>query len=79
MKTPYDPVFPLLRIYPEETRVKIDISIPLFIAAQFTVVRTWKQLSCPLTDEWIKKLLYIYTIEYYPDIKRDTCESVLMR
>ena len=79
MKTPYDPVFPLLGIYFEEIRVEIDISIPLFSAAQFTVARTWKQLRCPLTDEWIKKLLYIYTIEYYSDIKRDTYESVLMR
>ena len=44
-----------------------------------TIVRTWKQLRCPLIDEWIKKLWYIYTVEYYLAIKRNTFESVLMR
>ena len=52
---------------------------PLFTAALFTIARTWKQLRCPSTDEWIKKLWYIYTIEYYSSIKRNTFESVLMR
>ena len=52
---------------------------PLFIAALFTIVRTWKQPGCPLTDEWIKKLWYIYTTEYYSAIKRNAVESVLMR
>ena len=51
----------------------------MFIAALFTVARTWKQPRCPLTDEWIKKLWYIYTMEYYSAIKRNTFESVLMR
>ena len=64
---------------PEETRVKKDTSISLFIAALFTIARTWKQPRCPSTDEWIKKLWYIYTMEYYSDIKRNTSESVLMR
>jgi len=50
----------------------------LFIAALFTIARTWKPPRCPLTDEWIKKL-YIYTMEYYSAIKRNTSESVLMR
>ena len=50
----------------------------MFIAALFTIARTWKQPRCPLTDEWIKKL-YIYTMEYYSAIKRNTSESVLMR
>ena len=53
--------------------------MPLIIAALFTIVRTWKQPRCPLTDEWIKKLWYIYTMEYYSAIKRNTFESVLMR
>ena len=53
--------------------------IPLFTAALFTIARTWKQSRCPLTDEWIKKLSYIYTMEYYSAIKRNTFESVLMR
>ena len=51
----------------------------MFIAALFTVARTWKQPRCPLTDEWIKKLWCIYTIKYYSAIKRNTFESVLMR
>mgnify|MGYP006996715693 CR=1 FL=1 len=53
--------------------------IPLFIEALFTVARTWKQPSCPLTGEWIKKLWYIYTMEYYSVIKSNIFESVLMR
>ena len=52
---------------------------PIFIAALLTIVRTGKQLRCPLIDEWIKKLWYIYTVEYYLAIKRNTFESVLMR
>ena len=52
---------------------------PIFIAALFTIARTWKQPRCPLTDEWIKKLWYIYTMEYYSAIKRNTFESCLMR
>ena len=51
----------------------------MFIAALFTITKTWKQPRCPLTDEWIKKLWYIYTMEYYSAIKRNTFESVLMR
>ena len=53
--------------------------IPLFIAALFTIARTWKQHRCPMTDKWIKKLCYTYTMEYYSAIKRNTFESVLMR
>ena len=57
----YDPAIPLLGIYPEETKIEKDICIPLFIEALFTIARTWKQNRCPLTDEWMKKLWYIYT------------------
>ena len=53
--------------------------IPLFIAALFTIARTWKQPRCPLTDEWIKKLWYIYTMVYYSAIKRNKFQSVLMK
>ena len=64
---------------PEETRVEKDTCIPLFIATLCTIARTWKQPRCPLTDEWIKKLWYIYTMEYYSAIKINAFESVLMK
>ena len=51
----------------------------MFVAALFTVTRTWKQPRCPSTNEWIKKLWCVYTMEYYSAIKRNTFESVLMR
>ena len=51
----------------------------MFLAVLFTIARTWKQPRCPLTDEWIKKLCYIYTMEYYSAIKRNVFGSVLMR
>ena len=51
LKPPYDPAIPLLGIYPEETKIERDTYIPLFIAALFTIAKTWKQLRCPLTDE----------------------------
>ena len=79
IKPPYDPAIPLLGIYPEETKIEKDSCIPLFIVALFTIASTWKQPRCPLTDEWIKKLWYIYTMEYHSAIKRNTSDSVLMR
>ena len=77
IKPSYDPE--ILGIYPEETKTGKDTNITWFIAALFTVARTWKQRRYPLRDEWIKKLCYIYTMEYYSVIKRNTFESVLMR
>ena len=79
IKAPYDPSIPLLGIYPVETKTEKDTCIPVFTAALFTVARTWKQPRCPSTDEWVKKLWYIYTMEYYSAIKRNTFESILMR
>ena len=79
IKPPYDPAISLLGIYPEETRVEKDTCIPLFIAALFIIATTWKEPRCPSTDEGIKKLWYIYTMEYYSAIKLNTFESVLMR
>ena len=79
IKPPYDPAIPLLCVYPEETKIEKDTCIPLFIEALFTIARTWKQPRCTPTDEWIKKLWYIYTMDYYSAIKRNTFESVLMR
>ena len=52
---------------------------PVFITAQFIIARTWKQHRCPFTDEWIRKLWYIYTMGYYSAIKKNAFESVLMR
>ena len=51
----------------------------MFVAAQFTIARSWKQPRCPPADEWIRKLWYIYTMEYYLAIKKNAFESVLMR
>ena len=79
IKPPYDPAIPLLGIYPEETKLGRDTCIPLFIAALFTISRTWKQPRCLSTDERIKKQWYICTMEYYSAIKRNIFESVLMR
>ena len=76
---PYNPEIPLLGVHPEETRSERDTCTPMFTAALFTIARTWKQPRCPLIDEWISKLWYIYTMEYYSAIKRNTFESVLMR
>ena len=79
IKPPYDPAIPLLGIYPEEIKIEEDTCIPLFTAALFTIAKTWKKPRCPLTDDWIKKLWYIYTMEYYSAIKRNAFQSVLMR
>ena len=76
---PYDPAILLLGIHTEETRIERDLYAPVFIAALFTVARTWKQPRCPSVDEWIRTLWYIYTMEYYSTIKRNASESVLMR
>ena len=79
IKPPCDPAVPLLGLYPEESEIERDTCIPLFIATLFTIARTWKQPRCPSTDEWIKKLWYIYTMEYYSAIKMNAFESVLIR
>ena len=63
----------------EETRIESDTCTPIFTAALFTIARTWKQPRCALADEWIRKLWYIYTMEYYSSIKKNAFESVLMR
>ena len=76
---PYDPAIPLLGIHTKETRSERDTCTPMLIAALFIIARTWKQPGCPSADEWIRKLWYIYTMEYYSAIKNNTFESVLMR
>ena len=79
IKLPYDQAIPLLSIHTKETRIERDTCTPMFIAALFIIARTWKQPRCPSTDEWIRKLWYIYTMEYYSAIKKNTFESILMR
>ena len=56
-----------------------EMCTPIFIIAQFIIARTWKQSRYPLADKWIRKLWYIYTMEYYSAIKKNAFESVLMR
>ena len=75
----YDPAIPLLGIHTKETRIERDTCTPMFITALFIIDRTWKQLRCPSADTWIRDLWYIYTVEYYSAIKKNTFESVLMR
>ena len=79
IELPYDPAIPLLRVHTEETGSERDTYTPMFIAALFIIARTWKQPRCPSADEWIRKLWYIYTMEYCSAIKKNTFESVLMR
>ena len=69
----------MLGIHTEETRIERDMCTLMFIAALFTIARTWKQRRCPSADAWIRKLWYIYTMEYYLAIKKNAFESVLMR
>ena len=79
VELPYDPAIPLLGIHTKETRIERDTWTPVFITALFTIARTWKQPRCPSADEWIRKLWYIYTAEYYSAINKNAFESVLMR
>ena len=79
LELPYDPAIPLLGIHTGETRIERGTCTPMFIAALFTIAWTWKQPGCPLAEEWIRKLWYIYTMEYYSAIKKKSLESVLMR
>ena len=78
IKPLYDPAIPLLGIYPEETKIEKDTLNPIFIADLFTIARTRKQPRCPSTDEWIKKLWYIYTMKYYSNTKRNKTGSMWM-
>ena len=79
IELPCKPAIPLLGIHTEETRIERDTCTPIFIAALFIIARTWKQPRCPSAEQWIRKLRYIYTMEYYSAIKNNTFESVLMR
>ena len=71
IELPYDSAIPLLDIYPEKTIIQKDTCTPMFIATLFTVAQTWKQRKCPSTEEWIKKMWSINTMEYYSAIKKE--------
>ena len=70
IELPYDPAIPLLGIYPDKTFLEKDPYTHVFIVMLFTIAKTWKQPKCPSTDEWIKKMWYIYTMDYYSTIKK---------
>ena len=79
IESPYDLAIPFLGVYKERMKALIwkDTCAPMFVAALFTIVETWKQLKCPLTDEWIKMYLYpytytyTYTVEYYSSSQKE--------
>ena len=75
---PYHPAILLLVIYPEKTIIQKDTCSTMFIAALFTIARTWKQPNCPSTDEWIK-MWHIYTMEYHSAIKANEIELFVVR
>ena len=70
IELPHDPAIPLLGIHPEKTIIRKDACTPIFTAALFTIARTWKHPQCPSTEKWIKKMWYVYTMEYYSSIKK---------
>ena len=73
MELPFDPAVPLLGLYPKspETPIQKNLCTPMFIAAQFTIAKCWKQPTYPSANEWIKKLWYIYTMERYIERKKE--------
>ena len=77
IELPYDPAIPLLGIYPEKTIIQKDTCTPVFITTLFTIARSWKQPKCPLTDEWVRKMWYMYTMEHYSAIERNESGSFL--
>ena len=79
IELPYDPAIPLPAIYPEKTIIQKESCTTMFTAALFTTARTWKHPKCPSTDEWIKKMWHIYTMEYYSAIRRNKTELFVVR
>ena len=78
IELPYDPAIPL-GIYSEKTIILKESCTTMFIAGLLTIARTWKQPKCPSTDDWIKKMWHIYTMEYYSAIKRNKSELFVVR
>ena len=79
IELPYHPAIPLLGIHTKETRTERDTCTPKFTTALFTIPRRQKQPRSPLADKWMRKLWYIYAMEYYSAIKKNAFESVLRR
>ena len=79
IELPYNPAIPLLGIYPEKTIIQKESCTTMFTASLLTIARTWKHPKCPSTEEWIKKMWHIYTIEYYSAIKRNEIELFVVR
>ena len=77
MELPFDPAIPLLGFYPEKTMTRKDTCTPMFIAELFSKAKTRKQPKCPSTEEWIQKMWYIYTMDYYSAIKRNKIPAFL--
>ena len=75
IELPYDPAIPLLGIYLNKTIIQKDTSTPMFITALIMIAKTRKQPKCPSTEEWIKKMWYIFTMEYYSAIKKNEIMS----
>ena len=71
IELPYNLATPLLCVYLEKTRIQNGTCTPMFIVVLFTIAKTWEQPKCPLTEEWIKKMRYTYTMEYYSTIKKN--------
>ena len=76
IELPYDPAIPLLGIYLDKTFLEKDTCTCMFIAAPLTTAKTWKQPKCPLADDWIRKMWYIYTMEYYSAIKKEQNNAI---
>ena len=79
----YDPAVLLLGIYPEKNMIRKDKCTPVFTVALIAIAKPWKQTKCPLTEDWVKKMGYMYTVEYYSAIKvvsliRNHADSLLL-
>ena len=73
MELPFDPAIPLLGLYPKspETPIRKNLCTPMFLAAQYIIATYWMQPKCPSANEWIQKLWYIYTIEFYAEERKE--------
>ena len=71
IEPPYDPAIALLGVHPDKTFIEKDTCACMFIAALFTIAKTWKQPKCPSADEWINKMWWMYTMEYYSAVKKN--------